>query len=294
MPFVLGSKDRGVEALLAGGSYLSTAPLSNLQTDDPQQAAISTDAAPENTQVTVDLGASHPIGMFIFGPCNLTEGQATYRIRSYSDATYTTVLYDSTERTVTGTVVDWADPETWFEWEDPNFWSGIGKSEVSELPLYVIEIVPSASSGLTNTQWFKVEFNDPLNIDGRIEIGVGKFFELLRPPMNYAADGNEFSFQWLTDETESLGGAINYWERGRRRRLRVSWPALQESVLFDDVFLLALRAGVSRQVFVVPEENDTADYMRRRAFLATLMQSPPIAQAAAGYGSTSFDLKEVI
>lgn len=294
MPFVLGYRDRVVDALVSGGSWLPTAPLSNIQTDDIQQAAISVDAADASTQFDVDLGDAVPVGMFVIGPVNITEGAGTYRIRSFSDSSYTTAVYDTGEVLIDGDVVDWANPNDWLEWEDVNFWSGIIPSSVSELPLYIVNIVPVAQIAQTTQQWFRVELSDSSNVDGRISVGAVRFFTALRPSLNYSPDGNEFSFQWLTDTVESLGGSRKFWRRGRRRRLRVNWPVLSESELFDDFFLVGLKSGISKQVFVVPEETDTADYRRRRAFMATLSQSPPIAQAAAGYGSTSIDLEEVI
>lgn len=294
MPFVLGYDDRAKNAIFSGGSWLSTAPLSNVQTDDIQQAAISSDATAASSIMNIDLGETKQVGMFVIGPVNLTEGAGSYRIRSYSDSGYTTPVYDTGTVVITGDVVDWSDPDDWLEWEDVNFWSGILPSSVAELPLYIIDVIPISQISETTQQWFKIELVDADNVDGRISVGAVRLFETLRPSLNYAPDGNEFSFEWLTDAVESLGGTKKYWRRGRKRRLRVNWPLLNETELFSDFFLVGLKSGISQQVFVVPEEDDTADYKRRRAFLATLTQSPPIAQAAAGYGSTSFDLEEVI
>lgn len=294
MPFVLGYNDRAKDAIFSGGSWLATAPLSNVQTDDIQQAAISSDATAASSIMNIDLGEAKKVGMFVVGPVNLTEGAGSYRIRSYSDSAYTTQVYDTGTVVITGDVVDWSDSNDWLEWEDVNFWSGILPSSVSELPLYIIDVVPLAQIAETTQQWFKIELVDADNVDGRISVGAVRLFESLRPSLNYAPDGNEFSFEWLTDAVESLGGTKKYWRRGRRRRLRVNWPLLDEAELFSDFFLVGLKSGISQQVFVVPEEDDSADYKRRRAFLATFSQSPPIAQAAAGYGSTSLDLEEVI
>lgn len=294
MPFVLGYRDRVVNALVSGGSWLPTAPLANIQTDDIQQAAVSTDASAASTQFDADLGDVASVGMFVIGPVNMTEGAGTYRIRSFSDSNYTTAVYDTGETLIEGEVVDWSNSNDWLEWEDINFWSGAVPSSVSELPLYIIDIVPAAQLSQTTQQWFRVELSDPSNVDGRVSVGAVRFFTALRPSLNYSPNDNALSFQWLTDTVESLGGSRKFWRRGRRRRLRVSWPVLSGSELFDDFFLVGLKSGISEQVFVVPEDTDSADYKRRRAFMATLSQSPTIVQAAAGYGSTSFDLEEVI
>lgn len=294
MPVVIGYDDYCANALMSGGAWSASAPLTNTQTDDVQEVAVSIDATEASTQYDIDLGSIQPVGMCVIGPVNLTEGEATYRIRSYTDADQLTTLYDSGVLPVTGTVVDWDDPDTWFEWEDEQFWDGIGRSDVSDLPLYLIVVIPEAQLSDTNAQYFKIEFSDENNIDGQIRVGCVKMFRAFRPAYNYSADGNDFSLSWLVNTNETLGGARFYWDRGVRRALRLSFPAISQDELFTDWFRIAYHSRLSKQIFIVPEENDDAPTMRKRAFLATFKQSPPIAQAAAGYGSTSIDLEEVI
>lgn len=294
MAAVTGYSDCCADALVSGGAWTSSAPLTNIQTDDVQDVAVSLDATAVSTQIDIDLGSIQPVGMIVAGPINLTEGEATYRVRSFLEADHTTTLYDTGVLTVTGFVVDWDDPDTWYEEEDDRFWDGIGTSDVSELPLYLIIIVPEAQLTETNAQYFKIEFSDENNIDGQIRVGCVKMFRAFRPAYNYSAGDNDFSLSWLTNINESLGGSRSYWDRGVRRALRLSWSVVPQDELFTEWFRIAYNSRLSRQIFIVPEESDDAPTMRKRAFLATFKQSPSIVQAAAGYGSTSIDLEEVI
>jgi hypothetical protein len=293
MPFAIVYQDYARNAVLGGGNFVSTLPRANLQTDDPRTVARTLSADADDTFITADLGAIRQIGGIVLGPTNASPG-SSYRIRSYADAGMTVAKYDSGVKELSGAVVDWSDTNEWLEWEDPDFWLGLIPSDVEELPLYIVETIPAAQVGEGNAQWWKIELFDPGNAQGHIDIGRLVLGRVFRPVNNYEPGSNEFSFQWLTDVTESIGGLRTYWERGMRRSGRFSWPVVDESEAFDDWFRLGLRSGLSRQVFIIPEESDTGELLRKRAFLATLTKSPPLVQINLDLASTSIDAEEVI
>jgi len=274
--------------LLTGGSWLAALPLTNLQDDDIQRVARSNGATSAATKFIVDLGLPQTVDGIVLGPTNVTPG-STWRVRAYSDNTLTTLVYDSTLQTVDGDVINWANPPEWLEWEDPNFWYGI-VGDIDELPQYLTHIIPEATAPIA--QYWLIEFFDEGNIDGAVDVGRLMIASAFRPSLNYT-DNNGFGLRPLTDVQESLGGLRSYWDRGVRRSFRAQFQYLAEAEVFGAAFRMMLRSGVSRQVFVVPNPDDT-NYGTRRSFLATFKTVPEIQQLLAARGALAVDLEEVL
>lgn len=64
----------------SGGSWVSSLPLTNLKTQQPQQVARSTSAATSSTKFKLDFGRVLPISMFALINTNCTSA-ATVRLR---------------------------------------------------------------------------------------------------------------------------------------------------------------------------------------------------------------------
>lgn len=268
----------------AFGSW--TLPLANMQDPDIQRVARSSNATNAATKFRIDLGAPQNVDGLAFGPVNISPG-ASWRGRAYSDSSYSVLVYDTGTQEVGGEVIDWANSAAWLEWENLGFWLGIS-DPLDELPQFLFHVAPLAQTA----QYWQIEVFDAANGDGFIEIGrllIGKAF---RPAKNYGED-NSLSIVPLTDVEESLGGLRVYWERGLRRSFACSFPSLTKSELFGDAFRVMLRSGISRQVFVVPDPDDT-EFGIRRSFLATFKQMPAIRQLLVERGSTGVDLEEVL
>jgi hypothetical protein len=294
MPFCLGYQDYLQNAVVSGGSWVTTLPLTNVQTDDLQEVARTASLSSSDTQFTADLGAPKGVGMIVVGPINASP-DFQYRIRAYSDAALTLTKLDTGLTSITsGAVIDWTVPGDWLEWEDVNFWSGITPSELSDLPLYLVETVPEASPTDGQAQFWKFEFFDAGNSAGYLDIGGAMLFRMFRPELNYAPDSNNFNFEFLQDTNESKGGRVTFSETAIRRQARFSWPNVSEDSGFDDWMRIALLSRLSRRIFVLPEETDTGDRLRLRAFPATFKSTPALAQLNVARGSTAVDVIEVI
>lgn len=276
--------DRGS---LSGGSWLTALPLNNVLTNDVQQVARSIDAQFTSTVIWADLGLPSSIDGIMFGPVNLSPG-AQWQAKFYSDAAHTVLLHDTGLQTAIGDVIDWADENEWFEWEDPRFWFGIA-NEQDALPFYAYHICTAT----VQAQYIVIEIFDSGNGDGYIEIGRLMIAQAFRPPLERNYDeNNQITVVPLTDMVEALGGRRSYWERGVRRKATYAFPHLLETEIFNDVFSVMLRSGISRHVFVVPDSEDTTTG-GRRSFLATFSTVPAIRQLLVEFGSTAFDLEEV-
>lgn len=282
-------------AVFGGGSWDTALPLANLRADDIGLVAQSASLSAADTQFTVDLGKARPVGGMVIGPCNCGAG-ATLTIRAFSDAAMTTQVYSSGAIAGTADSVDWADTGDWLAWEDPDFWLGIKSPdpEVEALPLYFSHVVPAASASSALARYWKVEITDATNPNGLLRIGRALFGRVYRPAYNYGYGGNETGVTWVTDARESLMGRRTYWARYMRRRVRFAWEYLPEAEAFGDWFRLSTRAGLHKQIFIVPEEADTGSLRRKRAFLATLTEAPAISQVIFEHASMALQADEVI
>lgn len=280
-------------ALFSGGDW--TLPLTNMKRDDIGRVARSASLDTDDTQFAVDLGVVRSVGGIIIGPVNVGPG-ATAVIKAFSDAALTTQVYTSGTLTGTAVGVDWADTDDWLPWESPDFWLGIKEAdpEVEALPFYFDHLVPTASTGSATARYWKVEINDPGNPTGHVDIGRCIFGRAYRPAHNYGYGGNETAVKWTTDQRETLAGRKTFWARFKRRSVRFAWEYLPETEAFDTWFRLAARTGLHTQVYVIPEEADTGALRRKRAFLATLTEAPPIQQVIFEHATLALSAEEVI
>jgi hypothetical protein len=278
--------------LVSGPAFRPELPAVNLQNIDIKLVARTTNALADSTVVHVDLGLERQVGGVVLGPTNISPG-GQYRIRSFSDAAMSGLLYDSGLRTVSGNVIDWSDPNDWLEWEDPGFWEGIPDiGNRDDVPTYLVEIIPATVGALALAQWWSIEVFDESNEDGYLEFGRLLVARAFRPAYNYT-EANSFTAEDLTDTVETLGGRRAYWERGQRRILRVAFQALPDAQAFGDVFRLINRSRTSRQVFVVPDPDDGQNF-QKRSFLATQRAIPEIQQMLVPRANLGFEFEEVL
>lgn len=274
-------------AALSGGSY--TLPLSNALHPDIGRVARTTNAATGSTYFSADLGASRPVGGVAIGPTNLTPG-SLYRIRAFSDAGQTTVVYDSGSLLIPGSsTMDWADTSTWVAWENPGFWAGTSAvQEATYVPVWASIIFDADVAA----RYWRVDFTDPGNADGYVQFGRALIGRVYRPSVNYEY-GAEMGNVPVSQRKTTLGGRNLDRFVSNRRTLRVSFTLLPETELFQHVFRFQYQVGVAGQVFVAPEPDDQPNF-QKRSFLATMKTPPSIVQAMFDAGTTVFDFEEVL
>jgi hypothetical protein len=273
-------------AVLSGGSW--QLPLTNAQDPDIGIVARSTNALNASTTLLANLGSSLPVGGVALGPINSTPG-SQYRVKAFSDSALTTLVYDSGAKTFAGTSIDWSSTTNWLEWEDPGFWLGIPNAADDDgTPLYLFEVFPID----VLAQYWTISLIDSSNANGYVQFGRLMIAKAWRPDPNYAEDDNAVGFDFVTDKQETLGLLTNYWERGVRRTMRMSFPHIELADLFGTVYNLSITSGISRQVFVIPNPDDTTN-SRKRCWLATLSAAPALAQREIDRGSTAVDFIEV-
>ena len=294
MPFAIGYSDYVPKSVVSGGSFVTSLPLSNIKTDDIEEVARTASLDPADTQFQIDTGSIPAVGLIVI-KVNNASPNLEYRIRSYPDAAMTALSFDTTQTQIeSGTQVDWSDPNTWLAWEDANFWTGIVPSQYGELPFYIVVPIPAASASQGLVRYWDFKFFDESNINGYLDFGSVMLFRIFRPQYNYAPDSNSSDLMFLQSMEESDGGRRTYEEKAIRRAVRFSWPVISEAEAFDEFMRIGLLSRTSRRIFILPEENETGDRLRLRAFPATFTKSPSIAQIKVSRGSTSVDAEEVL
>lgn len=275
-------------AVLSGGSYLPALPLANVKTLNPGIVARTTDPLAASTKLIADLGASRGVGGIALGPTNISPG-AHYRIVASNAADFSAPVYDSGSVAVPGTRMDWSDPAHWLAWEDPGFWFGIPDLFDQELvPVWAMTVFPADKFA----RFWKIEVTDPLNQDGYMQFGRLMIGRAFRPTYNYGP-GGEFNVEPIYQRIQAIGGQRTDWDLGRRRTLRITFTDLPTDDLFGDVARMQQVAGASKQIFVCPDPDDTANF-QKRSFLATLKTPPAIVQTRYERGTTVIDAEEVL
>lgn len=258
---MVGFNNAADDASLTGGSW--TIGLSWLQDARPREKARSADASLASTKFRIDLGSSTAIQLIALTATNLSSA-ADYRITWYSDA-FITLAGNTGWLPVPGYPA--YDPDN----RGPD----------------ICHIFDAAET----RRYWEFELDDTANPAGYVEAGRLLMSEIWQPSVNFG-EGNAETLEPNTTFETSLGGTEYPLRRMPKRALRVSWSVLPESEMAE---LRRFRAivGIDRQVYVVPDPDDTANYNYRN-FLARVRTPPEIALLPASLASSAMDFVEMV
>ncbi len=269
---------------LSGGSWLTSLPLTNMLATNLTKVARSVDLALASTQLNIALVEPKEIISIVVGPTNLSTYYA-YKITWYSDEFTTEVSNTGWINPFDASLADPFD----IPWESPYFWQGVEPFSDADRGIWLIHVFSSS----VTAQYWKIEIDDQLNIDGYIQAGrlfIGSYWA---PSINYMPENNGLSFRNATLESSTLRGGKHYWRRINPRVWSCKISQIPEGEAFSSAYDLTQQAGYDKEVFVIPDVDDTT-YIQRRAFLATITQADPISQAAAGTASVGFTFEEIV
>lgn len=277
--------NRTDQAVLAGGSYLSTLPLNNAKNRIFAKKARTTDAALASTMFNMTLDKARAVGVIAIAAHNFTA-DAKWRIRAYSDDAQTLLVYDS------GTVNIWPafyTPEQ-LEWEDNNFW--LGNAVLDPSADYTPLATHFLTAGNTTCRSLKVEFTDTSNPAVYIEFGRIFIAELFKPEIN-AEWGISFSHENPTEMEITLGGT-EYFDRKRSKRTTsLNFPALTTQEAFLRMYAMQRDQGIDREILFAQETQDTEAFYFR-TFIGRLAQPDPISQPYLNRHSMALNIHEII
>jgi hypothetical protein len=249
------------DAIITGGVW--TTPLTALKDERLGRRARSSGLSLTNTQFRVSLASAQQMRLIAITHTNLTP-LAKFRITHFADEFVTP-----------------AGNTGWLDFpgyppEDPDF---LGAS------------IFHIGAATTAMHWL-FEFDDQLNPAGFIELGRLGMPTTWQPPYNFDASGNNDGLAANTPRQNALGGAPFFTRRTPARTLRLPLGILPDSEM-PTIRRIRRICNLNKQIFVVPAPLDVENFYER-CFVATLSDTPAIALLAGPYGSTGFDLIEVV
>jgi hypothetical protein len=281
---MLGFPNRTDAAVLSGGSWAATLPLSNLQSRVIGKVARSVNTAPASTKFDIDLGAGTKNQALSLRNHNITLA-GIYRIMASASPSFAVLSYDSGWLDVWPVVYPWGT----LEWEDDNFWSG--KYTVEQTQGYTTEldhILPI----LKVARYWRVEISDPTNPDGYLQIGRLFIGPVWQPKLNMSY-GASIAWETKTGVQEAIGGAEYFQQRTPYRVAKFALNWMDQDEAFSQAFELQRRAGVDQEVLFVHDPADTVHALRRR-FLARIRTLSSIEYPYCNINSAAFEVKELL
>lgn len=275
--------NRADEAVLSGGDWQVTLPLTHLQNRIQAIVARSTDTDPANTQWVIDLTRSRTVDILALCSHNLSL-EATVRVTA-SDSDDFAFLVMDTEAVVVWPALFASEN---LEWEDDNWWSGqIEEAVRSAYPSNFICRPTQVAA-----RYWKVEISDASNADGFVQIGRLFVGPAWSPAVNYDY-GASLGFESDTTLEKALGGQEYFDRRTGRRvfRCQLSWLSEQEA--YERAWEIQRSLGYDGEVLVLIDP-DNRRQEPRLAFLARLRQLTPIEHPYHDYHRMAMEVAELL
>lgn len=222
-------------ATLAGSSAVSTLPVTNLQSLQPQKKWRTTGAAAE--WVTIDFGAATSLNCLALVGGNLS-GSATLRVRlaATAGAVTSAPAYDS------GVV---------------SAWPATGKPSVSSWPNYLNMLRWAAVS----YRYARLDIADPAPATTYLEFGRLALGASWQPSLNVDIDG-ALGFAPADKQIVSDWGYTFTDPRFSPRTFDLPFSAGDRRDVFDNAFEIQRLAGLARDVICVLDPSETTDFHR--------------------------------
>jgi hypothetical protein len=252
-------------AVLSGGAWLNgDVGLENVQNDKYWRVARSVTANPSNTQIRLNMLGNVEIRGFAIVLNNATTS-VQVRVSAYSDAGYSSLVYMS----------------PWYSGGQSGDWRDTERSPI---------IAGDFKQSVIARFWL-VEIDDSENPEGYIDVGRLFMGSAFSPSFNYSSDGNSFRFKNNAITATTLAGNTLYWRRINPRQWNGTFPALPEDEIFGSVYDFIRYVGFDREVFIMPDPDDTS-HAQTRQFFATIIQQDPFQQYGWDYGTFGFGVEE--
>jgi hypothetical protein len=255
-------------AALSGGAWLTGAVgLTNVQNDKYWRVARSVTASIADTQIRVNMLVDVAVRGFATVINNATTA-ARVRASAYSDANYSSPIFFS----------DWFDGgesgTTWRDEERSPIISGEFGTEIT-------------------ARYWLIEIDDQLNPSGYLDVGRLFMGSAISPSFNYAYEGNSLRLKNNAITATTLAGNTLYWRRINPRQWNCTFQYLPEVEIFGSAYDFIRYVGFDREVFIMPDPDNT-QFAQVRQFFATIIQQDPFQQLAWEHGSFGFGVEERI
>lgn len=271
----IGYPNRIDAATLSGGSWETTLPQSNIKDRRLSKLARTTSAG---VTFTIDLGSAKSVGIFAIAAHNFSE-TSTVKLEGDDSSSFASVNYDS------GAISPYpsgAIPQELLEWEDDNFWLGtISEEAIAGYRAPFILVIPTKPV----LRYWRVTITDSSNPDGYTQMGRVFIGDAWTAEYNYSF-GASLKFSDPTVVMESLGGEEYFDVRKNPREHEFTLQFLSETEAYARVIDMQRYAGVSGEVLVVPNSDDTSNGFRRN-FLGRMVD-------LGGFSDVNYDQRSAV
>jgi hypothetical protein len=252
-------------ATLTGGSWEASLPLSNLKDSRLALVARTTAATTTAGTISIDLGTEKRIRAIGLVNHNLNTA-ATIRVLAGTTSGFTSATYNS------GAVLAWP--------------SGTTSEEMTYArPTWALALDSTA-------RYWRIEITNNSNPAGFLQVGRLFISGGFVPSINYATSA-VLNYETDTSFEKSLGGAEFASIRPLRRVMRFSFAALPHAEAFGSALEITRQSATHREVLIIPDSADTAN-LHRRNFMGRLRQLSPVEQPFSLYGSTGYEVSELL
>lgn len=281
---LLAYRNRVDDATLTGGSWAATLPLTNLQDRLLSKVSRTTSTSTSATQFVTSLAKGYTISVVALCRHNLSS-TALWRVRAYSDAGLTSVVYDSDTVEVWEATLD----SLQLEWPEDNFWSGRpGAEDLVGYYWNAIHVLPAA----VYARYWKVEITDTANPSGFVEVGRLFLSEAWMPVLNMSY-GASIGYNNRTEIEEAWDGTEYFDRRPAYRTAQFQLDNMGTSEAMNRAFDMQRLAGVDKEVLFMWDQADV-QHLIRRSLLGRVRELSPIEQPYFEAHKTSYVIKELL
>lgn len=270
----------------SGGSWLRSAPLSNLRDRLKVRAAISRDACMDNTWFRIDLGAPRNILGWAF-PWHELGRKATVSVRGFWDGACATEVPEAavTAKEVFPVIYPWGTlPREHEAARD-------GKMTEAEAARATMPILHVYRNQVV-CQGFEVRISDPTNRHRRARLSRMFLCGGYRPSRNFDW-GSSVGVRDASIRSTSASGVDFYDERERRHVARLSFPDVAYSEALAWMHEMRSGLGTGKQFFFSYDPDDLVN-LHRHSFPATMDELDDLTAVRAGFMSTAYVLRGVV
>ena len=272
-------------ATYAGGSWVATLPLTNLQDDRLARVTRSTSASLANAQFTIDFGIAEWVRLVALVDHNFSRTSAVRVRGSNTPGDWTVTTYDS------GWFDGWpiTSPLYVAPVGDPSWLDGrMSAEEAANYNLSAIYIAADEAAA----QYWKIEISDIGNAAGYVQMGRLVMSKAWQPTINMSV-GATIGVSTETSFQRSDAGPKYFNVQPRARSVAFTIDNMETDEIFTYSFEMQRQLGLAEQLFFVWDADDTV-HLFRRSFLATLRELNPLEASSASFYDTALSCEDVL
>lgn len=264
------------DAVLSGGVYETTMPLTNLQNRTLGVLARSVGLGLGATQFSMSIPADRPVRIIAVANHNLSLN-SRYRITASGIDTgwldVWPVVYDSDQ----------------LPWQATNWWSGRYTSR--EIEGVTWTLIHDLGQAYTLTDW-TIEFDDSSNEVGYVEFGRAFIADAWVPEVNMMY-GAGIGWETGTMVQKAISEAEFFDPRTPFRVARFATEWMNENEAMGAAFDIQARVGIDGEVVFMWNPDDTYHAVRRQ-FIGRLRSLSPLDNPNVAIWKTAWEVKELL